>query len=87
MTTRRGFLKGILAFGMAPAVVKAENIMRIWTPPQDLWFAPAGFNRGKILKPGWTIEHQPDLLVGYRGKSTIDVGFFYAPYVPTLRPQ
>lgn len=34
--TRRGFLKSCLALAAAPAIVRAENIMRIWTPPQDL---------------------------------------------------
>lgn len=38
--TRRGFLKSILALGAAPAIVKAESLMRIWTPPQEL-YAPA----------------------------------------------
>lgn len=33
---RRDFLKAMLGAAMAPAVVKAENIMKIWTPPQDI---------------------------------------------------
>jgi hypothetical protein len=31
---RRDFLKGILAAGVAPAVVKAENLMKIYVPPE-----------------------------------------------------
>lgn len=29
---RRGFLKSILAIGVAPAVVRAESLMPLWTP-------------------------------------------------------
>ncbi len=39
--TRRGFLKTCLAFGAAPAIVKAESLMKLWVPPQDLWVPPA----------------------------------------------
>jgi hypothetical protein len=35
-TNRRSFLKGLGILGAAPAIVKAENIMRIWTPPKDI---------------------------------------------------
>ena len=40
---RRDFMKGILAAGMAPAIVKAENIMRI-TPLErrNLWLPVSG---------------------------------------------
>ena len=34
---RRGFLSAMLGAAMAPAVVKAENIMKIWTPSQEIW--------------------------------------------------
>lgn len=33
---RRGFLTGILALGAAPAIVRAESLMKIWTPPKEL---------------------------------------------------
>jgi hypothetical protein len=41
MTTRRGFLSGILAAAVAPAIVRASSLMpvvppKIWTPPQDI---------------------------------------------------
>lgn len=32
--TRRGFLTGMLALGAAPAIVRAESLMRLWVPPQ-----------------------------------------------------
>lgn len=33
---RRGFLKTAGIILAAPAIVRAENIMKIWTPPQDI---------------------------------------------------
>ncbi len=33
---RRNFLSGILATGMAPAIIRAENAMRIIVPKQDI---------------------------------------------------
>ena len=36
MTTRRGFLLGMLALGAAPAIVRAESLMPIRVPPQEL---------------------------------------------------
>lgn len=33
---RRGFLKAAGIILAAPAIVKAENIMKIWTPPKDI---------------------------------------------------
>lgn len=35
-TNRRTFLKGLGILGAAPAIVHAENIMKIWTPPKDI---------------------------------------------------
>lgn len=36
MITRRGFLSGILATTIAPAIVRSESIMKIWVPSQEL---------------------------------------------------
>lgn len=33
---RRDFLRAMLGVAMAPAVVKAENIMKIWVPEQEI---------------------------------------------------
>jgi len=33
---RRGFLQSILAIGAAPAIVRAESLMKLWVPPQGL---------------------------------------------------
>lgn len=33
---RRTFLKGLGILGTAPAIVHAENIMKIWTPQKDI---------------------------------------------------
>lgn len=47
---RRDFLKGILAAGVAPAVVKAENIMKIAVPPKILVPGKYGmFTDGKVV--------------------------------------
>lgn len=38
--SRRGFLKSCLALAAAPAVIRAESLMKIWTPPQEVWVPP-----------------------------------------------
>lgn len=38
---RRGFLGSILALGAAPAIVRAESLMRIIAPSQELTFFSA----------------------------------------------
>lgn len=43
MTTRRGFLSGILAAGIAPAVLSQGSAMRIWVPR----------NQGEIILRRW----------------------------------
>ncbi len=51
MTTRRGFLLGMLALGAAPAIVRAESLMRIWVPPQEVYipkYPPGGFNHNRM---------------------------------------
>ncbi len=53
MTTRRGFLKAILALGVAPAIVKAENLMPIYVPKKQpiLLFGSGDINVTSWLKP------------------------------------
>jgi hypothetical protein len=41
MTTRRGFLAGILAAAAAPAIV--HNPMRLWVPRREIAIAPFPF--------------------------------------------
>ena len=36
MTTRRRFLGSILGLGAAPAIVRAESLMKLWVPSQSL---------------------------------------------------
>lgn len=36
MTTRRGFLSGLLAAAAAPSIVRSESLMKLWVPPQDI---------------------------------------------------
>ncbi len=61
---RRGFLGAMLAAAMAPAVVKAENIMKIWTPPTDILVPndhipivtiPDNFDGGNFTFESWVM--------------------------------
>ncbi len=38
--SRRGFLKAMLAAAAAPAICKAENLMKIYVPPQEIILLP-----------------------------------------------
>lgn len=49
MITRRNFLAGILAFGAAPAVCRAENLMKIFVPSQEIIRPPAKVIHGASL--------------------------------------
>lgn len=52
MITRRRFLKSILGLGIAPAIVKADSLMRIYVPKPDLFtFGPGDFTITSWLKP------------------------------------
>lgn len=50
---RRGFLKSILAAAVAPAIVKADNLMKLYVPNQDLVFDGVG---DYLILPDTTIE-------------------------------
>ncbi len=39
---RRSFLAGVLAAGAAPAIVKADSIMKLWVPRKPPWYIPYG---------------------------------------------
>lgn len=56
MTTRRGFLLGMLALGAAPAIVRAESLMRIWVPPQRnvLTLDMIRAARDRLMQDRWT---------------------------------
>jgi hypothetical protein len=43
---RRGFLGAILAAGAAPAIIQAENAMRLWVPRQTLITGEIGWVNG-----------------------------------------
>lgn len=63
MTTRRGFLKSILALGMAPAVVKASSLMPIYVPKPDLFTLDTGdFTIEAWLKPQMEDWHHVTLV-------------------------
>ena len=40
MTNRRGFLGAMFAAAAAPAIVRAESLMKIYVPPQEMVFTP-----------------------------------------------
>lgn len=42
MTDRRNFLRGMLALGAAPAIVRASSLMPIWVPPAPSLLTLAG---------------------------------------------
>ena len=45
MTSRRGFLAAMFAAAAAPAIVRAESLMKIVVPKQEI-ILPAQFNMG-----------------------------------------
>jgi len=57
MTTRRGFLKSILALAAAPAIVKASSLMPIYVPkPEVFTFGTGDFTVEAWMSPvndGW----------------------------------
>jgi hypothetical protein len=42
MTNRRGFLGSIFAAAAAPAIVRAESLMKIYVPPQEIAYETLG---------------------------------------------
>lgn len=59
--SRRGFLTGMLALGAAPAIVRAENLMRLWVPPQELTIGRyEGFNFYEALPDELTARIRDD---------------------------
>lgn len=44
--SRRGFLKGMLGLAAAPAICKAENLMKIFVPNQELIIPDQKLGRG-----------------------------------------
>jgi len=42
MTNRRGFLGAIFAAAAAPAIVRAESLMKIYVPPQEIVYETLG---------------------------------------------
>lgn len=62
MITRRTFLKGILAAGAAPAICKAENLMKIQVPKRQL-ILPEWVENAKNK---WEIpEYQKPMLIAF----------------------
>lgn len=63
MVTRRNFLAGMLAAASAPAIVKAENMMKIFVPKQEI-IIPS-FSRGAPTALGGSLTKYPVNAVVY----------------------
>jgi len=74
MISRRGFLKGMLALGAAPAICKAENLMKIFVPPQEI-LIPTGFSD---VKATWLSLLGADYDGDYNGDHDGDTASFQA---------
>jgi hypothetical protein len=55
---RRGFLAGILAAGTAPAIVRAESLMKIFVPKQEILLPSA-------MDIAWSVAdiNSPNLII------------------------
>lgn len=51
--SRRNFLKSSGIILAAPAIVKAENLMKIWTPPKDIVIPDITLGLPENLRPGY----------------------------------
>jgi hypothetical protein len=49
MTSRRGFLGAILAAAAAPAIVRAESLMKIYVPPQELAYETLAYRQAAAM--------------------------------------
>lgn len=54
MITRRGFLKGMLLAGVAPAIVRADSLMRL-IPTETTIIESSGFGLAAIKKEGASV--------------------------------
>lgn len=78
---RRQFLQAMLAAGAAPAIVKAENLMKIWVPP-----APKVVAGVDLAVPGsdgtalWRLDEEKRIIeyVGPRDGPTYTVQELYS---------
>jgi len=51
--TRRRFLAAMAGLAVAPAIVKAENIMKIWTPNKSIITNPYEFAGDQYTLEAW----------------------------------
>ena len=76
---RRGFLAAMLGAAMAPAVVKAENIMKIWTPPTEIILDPyPELGTEPMTLESWM---RPDGMNTWMHVAMVKTGFEVAKYV------
>ena len=49
MTNRRGFFGSMLAAAMAPAIVRAESLMKIYVPPQEIAYETLAYRQAAAM--------------------------------------
>lgn len=72
MTNRRAFLFGAAATLAAPAVVRAESLMKLWVPPTPVWtmetwrfIAPSEAVKELVLFGSTLMRMRPDGAMGF----------------------
>jgi hypothetical protein len=49
MTNRRGFLEAIFAVAAAPAIVRAESLMKIYVPSQEITYETLAYRQAAAM--------------------------------------
>ena len=49
MTNRRGFLGAMFAAAAAPAIVRAESLMKIYVPPQEITYETLAYRQAAAM--------------------------------------
>ena len=68
---RRNFFKAMLAAASAPAIVKADSLMKIWVPPEKkIVTLPSSGTFETVCS--WTPEEMPNYYASVIGEMVID---------------
>ncbi len=85
---RRGFLGAMLGIAMAPAIVKAENLMKIWTPKQEIITDPYGLDAKEYTVEGWMKPREGQWMhVAQAMEAGVMVGYINGIRVPNDMPD
>ncbi len=77
--TRRQFLQGMIAAGAAPAIVKAENLMKLYVPPEKKIITSSSFTDGLRMVITDSLGQQYSFPVEQRGN-----GFYHVTVDKTI---